>query len=219
MGAAYLAPPIECIAKYCQHGEKSPFAHAGIEMKPSTLRWSFLSVLVVLTALSRAYQPMPNFTAVGALAIVSAIMAPRAAYSFLFTWAGMLLGDLFLAQTNSTVGFSPDYFSYLGFGIVTALSLTIRSNPKIWKVAILGVTGSLVFFLFSNGAVWVQSAIKHGSYSPDGSGLLDCYIAGIPFYRAMVLGDLLYLPLFCGGMVGVKVLEGRSAAKLARENG
>jgi hypothetical protein len=186
-------------------------------MQANLLRWSFLAAFVILAAVSRVFQPLPNFTAIGALALISALMAPRAIYAFAVTGAGMLLGDLLLAQFNGSVGFSPDWTSYLGFGLIVGMGLVIRRNPAHWKTLAAGLTASLVFFLFSNGAVWVFSVLKGGDYSADGSGLLDCYAAGLPFYRAMFLGDLLYMPLGFGSMAAVLFFEAKRSAQTARE--
>lgn len=160
---------------------------------------------------------MPNFTAMGALALISALMAPRAVYAFAITWGGMFLGDLLLAQFNGTVGWAPDWTSYLGFGLIVGMGLAIRSNAALWRVALAGVAASLIFFLFSNGAVWADSAIKGGGYSADWKGFLECYVAGLPFYRAMFLGDLLYMPLGYGSMAAILLLDPKRSAFVARE--
>lgn len=186
-------------------------------MHAAIVRWSFLGAFVVLAGVSRVFQPLPNFTAMGALALISALMAPRAAYAFAITWGGMLLGDLLLAQFKGSVGWTPDWTSYAGFGLIVAMGLGIRRYPALWRVALAGICASLIFFLFSNGAVWVYSAIKGESYSADLNGLLDCYVAGLPFYRAMFLGDLVYMPLGFGSMAGVMLLTTKPAAQAARQ--
>lgn len=189
----------------------------GRDMNAAILRWSFLAAFVIFAGVSRLIQPLPNFTAIGALALISALMAPRAVYAFAITWGGMLLGDVLLARFSGSVGWTPDWTSYFGFGLIVGLGLAIRPQFAIWKVAIAGLTASLIFFLFSNGAVWVYSAVKGGSYSADLSGLLECYTAGIPFYRAMFLGDLLYMPLGFGSMAAAMFFVGDFTAQSARQ--
>jgi hypothetical protein len=191
-------------------------------MHTSLVRWSFLAAFVVAAALSRVYQPVPNFTAIGALAVISAIAAPRAWMTFFLTWAAMLMGDLLLAQQRGTVGWSPELHSYIGFGLVAALAMLARREPRFWKAATAGLAGGLVFFLYSNGVVWVQSAYSGGAspaaiYPADMGGLIECYLAGVPFYRSMLQGDLLFLPLGYAAMVGVMALERRLAAAPAEQ--
>ncbi len=186
-------------------------------MHASLVRWTFLVVLVLIAAATRIFQPMSNFTAMGALAVISALMAPRAAYAFLLTAAGMFLGDIFLGLSRGSIGWSPSWESYLGFGIIVAMGLAIRSRPNAWKTALVGLAGGMVFFLVTNGAVWARSAIKGNEYSADLQGLLECYEAGIPFYRSMLQGDLVYLPIFYLAMLGVLVLESRLSGQLAKQ--
>lgn len=187
-------------------------------MQASLVRWTFLVVFVLIAAATRIFQPMSNFTAMGALAVISALMAPRAAYAFLLTAAAMLLGDIFLALSRGSIGWSPSWESYLGFSLIVAMGLAIRSpRPSAWKTALVGLAGGMVFFLVTNGAVWARSAMKGETYSADLLGLLECYEAGIPFYRPMLQGDLVYLPLFYVAMLGVLVLENRFASGLAKQ--
>jgi hypothetical protein len=51
-------------------------------------------------------------------------------------------------------------------------------------------------------------------YPKTAAGLLACYIAAIPFFRNMLVGDLLYTAILFGGF---RLLEGHVAA--LRESG
>src|SRR5690606_3139343 len=48
------------------------------------------------------------------------------------------------------------------------------------------------FYLISNFGVWLGS--EGVLYSKDFSGLIQCYIAAIPFYKNALIGSLLFLP-------------------------
>jgi hypothetical protein len=66
-----------------------------------------------------------------------------------------------------------------------------------------GLTGMLsaaviapaIFFLISNYIVWATQAALIG-YTSDFSGLMECYRAGLPFYRNSVISTLIFLPGF-----------------------
>ncbi|MGY8767418.1 MAG: DUF6580 family putative transport protein [Pirellulales bacterium] len=79
------------------------------------------------------------------------------------------------------------------FGIVYR---NVKSSQLSWKAYagnfawLAGSTllGATLFFLITNGAVWCSSGI--GTYSQSVSGLMQCYSAGIPFFRYTLMGDL-----------------------------
>jgi len=53
---------------------------------------------------------------------------------------------------------------------------------------------SITFFLISNFGVWCEGWL----YPMDASGLINCYIQGIPFFRNTILGDLTYTIVLFG---------------------
>jgi hypothetical protein len=71
------------------------------------------------------------------------------------------------------------------------------SNPTLlrWVGSVLG--GSALFFLVTNGAVWLTA---EGSIYPKTlAGLIQCYTMGLPFYKNTLLGDLTWSTVLFGG--------------------
>ena len=54
---------------------------------------------------------------------------------------------------------------------------------------------SLIFFVTTNFAVWVFSGI----YATDMQGLVQCYVAALPFLQYTVAGDLVWAAILFGG--------------------
>ena len=52
------------------------------------------------------------------------------------------------------------------------------------------VVSSTLFYLVTNAGVWLQ-----GYYAPGLSGLVASLAAGLPFYKTMLLGNLVFVPL------------------------
>ena len=68
-----------------------------------------------------------------------------------------------------------------------------------------GVGCSVWFFLWTNFGVWV---VGDGSWYPRTvGGLVDCYVAGLPFARTMLVGNLVLVPLAAGLVTLVERLE------------
>src|SRR5258708_32849389 len=65
----------------------------------------------------------------------------------------------------------------------------------IARISLATLLGAIQFFLVTNSAVWqFLSGYPHNS-----SGLLACYIAGIPFFWNTLAGDALYATLLFAG--------------------
>jgi hypothetical protein len=68
-----------------------------------------------------------------------------------------------------------------------------------------GVGSTLWFYLWTNLGVWLQG---RGTFYPAGlDGLAASYIAGLPFLRPMLLGNLVLLPVAAGVVALVERLE------------
>jgi hypothetical protein len=118
------------------------------------------------------------------LLIASDLVLDKYVYNYPFSW------DLLLSW-----GF---YAAVLGIGTL------LKKDAKPLRIAGAALTGSVTFFLVSNFGVWASTAI----YAKTFSGLMNCYAAGIPFFRHTVAGDMLY----AAAMFGLPVV----AAALAR---
>jgi hypothetical protein len=59
--------------------------------------------------------------------------------------------------------------------------------------AIFGAATSTWFFLWTNFGVWLLSAGRF--YSADLGGLVDSYVAGLPFYRNMLVCNIVLCPV------------------------
>ena len=68
-----------------------------------------------------------------------------------------------------------------------------RTLPR-FVGSVLG--GSALFFILTNGAVWLLAV--DAIYPKTLSGLVDCYAAGLPFYRNTMLSDLLWSTVLFG---------------------
>jgi hypothetical protein len=65
------------------------------------------------------------------------------------------------------------------------------------NTAFAAVASSVIFFLLTNFGVWMTSAI----YAKSAEGLMQAYVAGIPFFQNSLLGNLIYTAVIFGGYV------------------
>lgn len=163
-------------------------------------------IAVVLVALAVATRFMPhlwNFTALTAVALFAGnYLGPRYAVGVVF--ATMLISDLFIGFYSWPLMLSV-YGSFALVGLVPSLVGKVGAGKKnqqkqsgilsgTTKVFGMSLLGSIIFFLVTNWAVWFFGTM----YPANFSGLFSSYIAGLPFFRNAILGDLWYTGVFFG---------------------
>jgi hypothetical protein len=70
-----------------------------------------------------------------------------------------------------------------------------RRWPGAIPVIVAMLSCSLIFFATTNFAVWAFS----GMYPLTWQGLVQCYVAALPFLDKTVLGDLFWTAVLFGG--------------------
>lgn len=144
-------------------------------------------LLVILGISSRVLPHPANFTAVGAVALYSGYYIKNKKLAVGLPIILMLLSDWKLGfyqwQMMASV--------YVSFVLILLLGTAI--GKKKWYLAVpVSVVGTVIFFLITNWAVWQFS----NWYPHTMSGLLTCYVSGLPFVKNTFIGDLFYTVSF-----------------------
>jgi hypothetical protein len=82
---------------------------------------------------------------------------------------------------------------YFSFALTVFMGTSFQHNINVKNVAFFSVSSSLIFWLLTNFACWPNNPL----YTQDLAGLINCYIAAIPFI-GNVIGDLFYNTLLFG---------------------
>ena len=119
---------------------------------------------------------------------------PRLAYSIPF--ATLLLGDLGIWALTGRFDWAFYSFQpvvYLAFAFVATTGFALRGG-RTWRgVAAAGLVASTGFFALTNFGVW---AFGDGSIYPHTlTGLVDCYVRALPFFRNTLISMAVFLPL------------------------
>ena len=143
--------------------------------------------LILLIVFSRLIPHPPNFTPVLAAALFCGTLYMRSSHALLVPLFGMAVGDLVL-------GFHDQVWAvYLAVALCVGLGRWMLSPPGVLTTLGAGVSGSALFFLLTNFAVWLQGDF----YPMTTAGLLACYVAAIPFFHHTLIATLLFgLALF-----------------------
>ncbi len=165
-----------------------------------TPRVLLLTSLIVVAALSRLLPHPQNFAPITAMALFAAAQLPNRRLSFCLPLAAMLLSDVVLYATKDTVyreyALSNIFWVYLTLIAITAVGQRLRGRVRVANIIGTTLAGSLIFFVVTNFGSWLSLSQL---YPRTLSGLMDCYIAGLPFFRGTLFGDLAYAGLLFGG--------------------
>jgi len=155
-------------------------------------------LIIVLTGVSlRFLFHPPNFTPIFAIALFGGVYFSKK-IALILPILIMLIGDIFIGYYE--VGLM--IFVYGSFLLCVLLGFWLKKR-KTWQIILGGsLLSALLFFFFTNFAVWVFTPW----YTKTISGLIQCYLMALPFFRNTLLGNLFYVTAFFGAYEMVRVL-------------
>lgn len=166
-------------------------------MQPNTARSDLrldLALVAFLIALDVAARLLPHawgFTPVAASGLFAARMLRMPILSIIVPVAAMALTGWALGADDWRISL----ITYVAIAMPALLGIASRRWQGALPVVATMLAGSLVFFALSNFAVWAFS----GMYPLTVAGLIQCYVAALPFLDKTVLGDLIWTGVLFGG--------------------
>ncbi len=161
-----------------------------MENKFFTPRTLLIFAAIFGAAIMRLLPHWPNFTPVAAMALFGGVYINRKALAFILPIAAMFLSDLIIGFHSTML------VVYAGVIITVVIGFGLKNRVKVSNIAIASVISSVTFFLITNFGAWMSGLM---TYSKDFSGLIQAYIAGIPFFNNGLMGDLFFSTVFFGG--------------------
>lgn len=154
-----------------------------------------LTCVLVLAVASRFWMAeWPNFKPVAAVAIFIGYFCHRKALAVGAVVLMMLVSDAVLGFYEPMVMASVYASLLLACGLGMLLQKRIGSDSKvafrIGSVSAAALAASVLFYLLTNSAVWAA-----GWYPGDLQGLIAALVAGLPFFKFTVAGNLLFTGL------------------------
>ncbi len=153
-------------------------------------RYLVLVGMILAAAVARLLPHPWNFTPIGAMALFGGAQFASKRAAFVLPLAALFLGDLVLGLHRLMP------FVYGCFALTVCLGFWLRRRPGAGRVALASLISSVVFFLVTNFSVWACL----DTYPMNAAGLLECYVAGLPYFRNGLLGDLFYASGLFGGL-------------------
>ena len=153
-------------------------------------------ILMIFGILFRIIPHAPNFTPVAAIALFGAVLLPNRRLALIMPLALIMISDLFIGLHDIVI------FTWGSVVIISLIGLGLRigmgffnafKSRKSTTVLFGSLASAVAFYLVTNFGVWAA-----GWYPPTPQGLLQCYVAGIPFFRNFLAGTLVYSAAFFG---------------------
>lgn len=150
---------------------------------------SVFGLLLAIGVAGRWAQPDWNFTPLAAVTVIGGYYFRSLLAAVLLPVGILAVSDLILPAHNSVAV----QISVHVMMLVPLLLGRMAQHSQGWQRVSLGVLGGVLpataFFVVTNFVHWAST----GMYEKSLTGLTVCYVAGLPFYRAMLAGDVFYL--------------------------
>lgn len=143
--------------------------------------------LIAIGIMMRILPHPANFAPITAISLFGGSVLPKR----LSVWVplgAMILSDAF-------IGFYPLMPLIWACYLVIALASSSWLRPaSLLRGSILTISSSLFFYVVTNFGVWATS----GMYAHTWTGLVNCYVMALPFFRNTFLSDLFYTSALFG---------------------
>ncbi len=154
-----------------------------------------LCTMIAAAAITRLIPHLPNFTAIGAMALFGGAYFTNKKLAFAVPLVAMFLTDLVLGFHSTIIAV------YIAFALIVVIGMTMIRKKKAVNIILASVAAAVSFFAITNFAFWLTGVL----YPVTPAGLAECYIAAIPFFGYNLTGNLFYAGIMFGLFEFVKV--------------
>ncbi len=147
-----------------------------------------LCAMIAAAAFTRLIPHLPNFTAVGAMALFGGAYFANKKLAFAVPLIAMFATDLILGFHSTIISV------YVAFALMVVVGMTMIQKKKASNIVLASLTAAVLFFLITNFAFWMTDVL----YPMTGAGLAACYTAALPFFGYNLVGNLFYAGVMFG---------------------
>ena len=172
------------------------------------LNKSLLWSLLLLTVVAAVYRIIPGrpfgFAPQIAIAIFAGATIKNKKWAFAIPVLSMLISDIifqlmYIKGWTTMQGFyEGQWQNYLLFALLTLVGFAIK-KINLLNVFAASLVAPTIYFLLSNFLVWASYSATAGYNRPKTfSGLMMCYVDGLPFYQWSIVATIGFSALFFG---------------------
>lgn len=158
--------------------------------------------IVLFAAVSRLLPHPHNMTPMVAICLVSVAFIKNNNLKFIVPAIAIVFSDVLIEKVTGFGFHSGTVLVYGAFATILLLGVLLLKKVTFFKTIVASIGSSILFFLVTNFALfYTASPVNNpaiGAYRHDLSGILSSYEAGLPFFRNMLIGDLLFTGILFG---------------------
>jgi hypothetical protein len=159
------------------------------------------ALILAVTSLRLVEHPF-NSTPMLAVMLFSAAIFKDWKWKIAVPFLALAISDVLVGIRYGYDTFSSSYYVYLGFGLVFISAYFILKKLNVLNVVLASLSGSIIFFLVTNFAFFYPEAVVAnptlGNYPHNWVGIVASYQAGLPFFKNMLVGDLMFSGILFG---------------------
>jgi hypothetical protein len=176
-----------------------------------------LVVLAAAVAIVLRFVPLPidNFSALGALAVLSGVVVRPIWLAIVVTLTARFISDSLLHYQTGYGFYGSMAFDYVAYALIVLAGRGMSPRSLPGSVG-SGFVAAVVFFLVSNTGVWCMPLNGQYLYPQTVAGLMQCLAMGLPFAKGTICGDILMTTVYlaiAGTLVSWKTEEHPVAAE------
>jgi len=164
--------------------------------KGKILEFLIVLLLILIGVSLRLLPHPPNFTPILAIALFGGVYLSRK-IALILPITAMIISDIFIGYYELKL-MAVVYGSFL---LCVVLGFWLKKNKKWSTVLGSSLFAAIIFFLLTNFAVWAFTPW----YAKTFSGIIQCYLMALPFFKNTLLGNLFYVTIFFGAYEIVEV--------------
>jgi hypothetical protein len=192
------------------------------------IRFITLLAIVVLLGLWRIYilgsdnNSWMNFTPLGAMALFGGVYFSDRFKSIAFPMLILFASDLVVMHTiyagySSGLLYKGWYWTYGSFALMAMIGMLFKQKVSIGSVLIMSFLAALTHYVVTDFGVWIGGGrdITTGlPYTKDWAGLIKCYLLALPYFKQLLMGNLIFGAVLFGGfeLAQRKIMVLRNAA-------
>lgn len=171
-------------------------------MKLDTRKSILAALLIFLAAAFRVIEHPFNATPMVAVMLFSAAVFKYWRWKIGVPLTALVLSDLLIELKNGYGFHSATFMVYSTFAILFVAGYFLLRKISVLRIATASVIASTLFFLITNFAFFYPEAPianpSLGHYPHNLSGIIASYQAGLPFFKNMFVGDLMFSGILFG---------------------
>jgi len=142
---------------------------------------SFSALLIFIAVAERLWWDLgPNIELVMTASVLASLYFGRG-WGAAVALIALAVSDLALGNSLIMI------FTWSAFTVIALFGFLIKGQSL--KAGLYGLAGALFFYFWTNFGVWLIG----GLYPQTLSGLIDCYLMGLPFLRLHAVSSVLFL--------------------------